>query len=351
MARITLTNLTKRWGEAVAVDDQSLTVEDGTFMVLLGPSGCGKTTTMRMIAGLEAPTSGRILFDADDVTAVPTRSRDIAMVFQNYGLYPHMTVAENIGYPLKLRGIGKAERSRLVADAAAKVELGPYLDRMPAALSGGQRQRVALARAIVRRPRVFLMDEPLSNLDAKLRVTMRAEIKHLQHALAVTTVYVTHDQIEAMTLADRVAVMDRGRIRQLGPPGEIYDTPADTFVAGFIGSPAMNLVEGEVSAGQFRAPGISVAVPSADGPVTLGVRPEDLTLAEPATAPIHGRVFAVEPTGEAVLLTLTVGTARIAARVPRDWRGREGEPVGLAPDPARIHLFDRTTGLRRGRSA
>jgi multiple sugar transport system ATP-binding protein len=350
MARITLTNLTKRWGEAIAVDDQSLTVEDGTFMVLLGPSGCGKTTTMRMIAGLETPTSGRILFDADDVTEVPTRSRDIAMVFQNYGLYPHMSVAENIGYPLKLRGIARGERSRLVADAAAKVELGPYLDRMPAALSGGQRQRVALARAIVRRPRVFLMDEPLSNLDAKLRVTMRAEIKHLQHALAVTTVYVTHDQIEAMTLADRVAVMDRGRIRQLGPPGEIYDTPADSFVAGFIGSPAMNLIDGDVAAGQFRAPGIAVAVPSTDGPVTLGVRPEDLTLAEPATAPIQGSVFAVEPTGDAVLLTLTVGPTRIAARVPREWRAREGERVGLAPDAARIHLFDRMTGLRQGRS-
>jgi len=349
MARITLRNLTKRWGGAVAVDDQSLAVADGAFVVLLGPSGCGKTTTMRMIAGLETPSSGRILFDDDNVTEVPTRARDVAMVFQNYGLYPHMTVADNIGYPLKLRGVGRAERRRLVEDAAARVELGPYLGRAPAALSGGQRQRVALARAIVRRPRVFLMDEPLSNLDAKLRVSMRAEIKHLQHALGVTTVYVTHDQIEAMTLADTVAVMDRGRIRQLGPPSAIYDTPADTFVAGFIGSPAMNLLDGEIEAGMFRSDRVAIRTAAAPGAVTLGIRPEDLSLAPAAGAPIRGTIFAVAPTGESVLVTVTVGRSRVAARAARDWRGREGEAIGLRPDPLRVHLFDRDSGLRRGR--
>ncbi|QYU71040.1 ABC transporter ATP-binding protein [Leptolyngbya sp. 15MV] len=255
MADVHLRNVTKAWGGFTAVKNQSLHIRDGEFMVLLGPSGCGKTTTMRMIAGLEEPTAGDILIGGERVNDLPPRERDIAMVFQSYGLYPHMTVADNIGYPLKLRGIRGAEREARIRAAAAKVELEPLLHRRPRELSGGQRQRVALARAIVRRPTVFLMDEPLSNLDAKLRVSTRAEIKHLQHELGVTTVYVTHDQIEAMTLAHRVAVMQAGEIRQLDTPEAIYDSPADLFVAGFIGSPAMNLVRGAHADGVFTAPG------------------------------------------------------------------------------------------------
>ena len=256
MAAVSLRNLTKRWGGFVAVDDQSLEIRDREFLVLLGPSGCGKTTTMRMIAGLEEPTSGEIRIGGRVVNDELPKDRDVAMVFQNYGLYPHMTVRDNIAYPLKVRGGRRADEIRgRVQAAAAKVQLEELLDRKPRALSGGQRQRVALARAIVRTPQVFLMDEPLSNLDAKLRVTMRAELKHLSHELRITTVYVTHDQIEAMTLADRVAVMNHGRIQQLGTPEEIYDDPKNLFVAGFIGSPAMNLIEGATENGRFMVAG------------------------------------------------------------------------------------------------
>ena len=223
MANVSLRRVSKRYGPVIVIREQSLDIADGEFMVLLGPSGCGKTTTMRMIAGLDEPSSGDIVIGGDRVNDLPPRERDVAMVFQSYGLYPHMTVADNIGYPLKLRGVPTAERTARIAAAARQVELGDYLARKPGALSGGQRQRVALARAIVRTPRVFLMDEPLSNLDAKLRVSMRAQIKHLQYELGVTTVYVTHDQIEAMTLAHRVAVMDKGVIRQLDTPEAIYD--------------------------------------------------------------------------------------------------------------------------------
>ena len=251
MAGVTLKNLTKRWGTFVGVDDQSLEIRDKEFLVLLGPSGCGKTTTMRMIAGLEEPTAGEIWIGDRLVNDDLPKDRDVAMVFQNYGLYPHMSVFDNIAYPLKVRGTPKAEIEPRVQRAAEQVELVDFLKRKPKALSGGQRQRVALARAIVRTPQVFLMDEPLSNLDAKLRVSMRAELKHLSHQLQVTTVYVTHDQIEAMTLADRVAVMNHGRIQQLGTPDEIYNDPANLFVAGFIGSPAMNLVPGRIENGSF----------------------------------------------------------------------------------------------------
>ena len=255
MATISLRNLTKRWGSVVAVDNQSLEIADTEFLVLLGPSGCGKTTTMRMIAGLEEPTEGEVWIGDRMVNDALPKDRDVAMVFQNYGLYPHMTVFGNIAYPLKVRRTPGAEIRERVGAAAEKVQLGDLLERKPRELSGGQRQRVALARAIVRRPQVFLMDEPLSNLDAKLRVTMRAELKHLSHELQITTVYVTHDQIEAMTLADRVAIMNEGRIQQLGPPDEIYNQPRNLFVAGFIGSPAMNLLEGEIAEDRLRAAG------------------------------------------------------------------------------------------------
>ena len=255
LASVTLEHVHKRWAAVVGVEDFHLTVADREFLVLLGPSGCGKTTTMRMIAGLEDPTSGTISIGNRVVNKLDPKDRDVAMVFQGYGLYPNMTVYDNIRFPLKVRKVAKPEHDARVRRAAEMVELGPFLQRRPRELSGGQRQRVALARAIVRQPKVFLMDEPLSNLDAKLRVSTRAQIKHLQHDLAVTTVYVTHDQVEAMTLADRVVVMNRGVIQQVGSPTDIYERPANTFVAGFIGSPAMNLLDGDLEDGVFQTEG------------------------------------------------------------------------------------------------
>ncbi|MEL7117514.1 MAG: ATP-binding cassette domain-containing protein, partial [Pseudomonadota bacterium] len=246
MAEIQLKNVSKRWGSFIGVDNFDLTIADKEFLVLLGPSGCGKTTTMRMIAGLEEITDGEIAIDGKVVNDLDPKDRDVSMVFQSYALYPNMNVYENIRFPLKVRGIDPATHDERVRRASAMVELDEFLDRKPAALSGGQRQRVALARAIVREPNVFLMDEPLSNLDAKLRVSTRAQIKNLSHELQVTTIYVTHDQIEAMTLADRVVVMNKGVVQQVGTPTEIYDNPANTFVASFIGNPAMNLIEGEM---------------------------------------------------------------------------------------------------------
>ncbi|WP_256370448.1 ABC transporter ATP-binding protein [Roseomonas sp. AR75] len=344
-----LRNVTKRWGGFVAVRDQSLTVKDGEFMVLLGPSGCGKTTTMRMVAGLEEPTSGDILIGPNRVNDLPPRERDVAMVFQSYGLYPHMSVADNIGYPLKLRGIRGAERARQVNAAADKVELGDLLHRKPRELSGGQRQRVALARAIVRRPQVFLMDEPLSNLDAKLRVSTRAEIKHLQYELGVTTIYVTHDQIEAMTLAHRVAVMSQGEIRQLDTPEAIYDRPADLFVAGFIGSPPMNLVRGEHAGGVFSAAGgvrALTRVAGHHGAAVLGIRPEDVTVTPAGAGDLDASVYAVELTGDSVLVTAQAGDARLIAKADRAWRAEPGTPIGLKLDTTRLHLFDADTTRR-----
>ncbi len=349
MAEVLLRNVTKRWGGFVAVREQSLEVRDGEFMVLLGPSGCGKTTTMRMVAGLEEPSSGDILIGGARVNDLPPRERDVAMVFQSYGLYPHMTVAENIGYPLKLRGIGGAERERQVQAAASKVELTGLLHRKPRELSGGQRQRVALARAIIRRPTVFLMDEPLSNLDAKLRVSTRAEIKHLQYELGVTTIYVTHDQIEAMTLAHRVAVMSQGEIRQLDTPEAIYDRPADLFVAGFIGSPPMNLIPGGHANGVFTAPGglrAETRVPRHEGAAVLGIRPEDVSVAPAGAGDLDAAVYAVELTGDAVLVTVTIGEARLIAKADRAWRAETGSTIGLRLDGRRLHLFDAATTRR-----
>src|SRR6266481_5534945 len=252
---VDLERISKAFGSLTVLHELSLSVEPGEFMVLLGPSGCGKTTALRMIAGLESVTSGSIRIAGRDVTDVAPKNRDIAMVFQSYALYPHMTVAENIGYPLKIRKLPRAEIDKQVAEVAAQVQLDPLLARFPRQLSGGQRQRVALARAIVRRPAVFLMDEPLSNLDAKLRGHMRAELKHMQNGLGITTIYVTHDQIEAMTLAHRVALLERGVLQQLDTPANIYNRPANLFVAGFIGSPPMNFLEGELAEGRFSSPG------------------------------------------------------------------------------------------------
>lgn len=255
MAVVRIVDVEKQWGDVVGVARQSLEIKDGEFMVLLGPSGCGKTTTMRMVAGLETPSSGEIWIGEKNVTHALPKDRDIAMVFQNYGLYPHMTVRDNIGYPLKVRGVPRAKRQTQINDVADKVELGQLLERYPRELSGGQRQRVALARSIVRRPQIFLMDEPLSNLDAKLRSTMRAEIWRLQKELNITTIYVTHDQIEAMTLAHRVAVMNKGVIQQLGTPEEVYNRPANLFVAGFMGSPPMNLLPARLASNVLEVAG------------------------------------------------------------------------------------------------
>ncbi len=348
MAQVVLKDVEKRWANFVAVSRQSFTVADGEFLVLLGPSGCGKTTTMRMVAGLEEPSSGQIWIGDRCVNDVMPKDRDIAMVFQNYGLYPHLTVGENIAYPLRVRGVPRGERELRVAQAACKVELDGLLHRRPRELSGGQRQRVALARAIVRTPAVFLMDEPLSNLDAKLRVTMRAEIKHLQAELGITTIYVTHDQIEAMTLAHRVAVMKNGVVQQIAPPAEVYDHPANLFVAGFIGSPPMNLITGALADGTFVAPGVSLpgAGRGSRDAVVLGVRPECLSLTATGDGHMAGTVFTTELTGEAVLVTAQIGPARVIARTERGFSAAGNASVGLLADPRQLHLFDAESGLR-----
>jgi multiple sugar transport system ATP-binding protein len=347
MASVSLDGISKHWGSSRVVDKVSLEVRDGEFMVLLGPSGCGKTTIMRMIAGLEDPTEGDIRINARIVNEVPPSDRDLAMVFQNYGLYPHMTVAQNIGYPLKVARVPKTERIARVRDAAARVELDAYLHRRPQALSGGQRQRVALARAIVRTPGLFLMDEPLSNLDAKLRVSMRAQIKHLQHEIGTTTIYVTHDQVEAMTLADRVAVMSHGKLQQIGAPLDIYNRPRNTFVAGFLGSPAMNLVACEVQSGRICHAAFNLPMPGlAEGKVTLGQRPEDMRLVPPESGDFQAEVYSAELLGDAVLITIRLGAELIAMKADKDCPARIGDVVGIAFSPAALHLFDGVTGER-----
>jgi len=316
--------------------------------VLLGPSGCGKTTALRMVAGLETVTAGQILIGDRDVTTVLPKYRDVAMVLQSYALYPHMTVAENIGYPLKLRAVPKADRDDRIREAAAKVHLDEYLDRYPRALSGGQRQRVALARAIVRRPSLFLLDEPLSNLDAKLRGYMRAELKRLQLELGVTTIYVTHDQIEAMTLAHRVAVMNKGVVQQIAPPREIYDDPANLFVAGFIGSPPMNTLNGAVADGNFVVAEGRVpigSVPPRDD-LILGFRPEDASIVEPGTGELLGSVFACELTGNETIVTCTVGNNQLIVQMGKDFDIAVDAPVGIRIDPRKVCLFDPTSGNR-----
>lgn len=349
MAEVLLKNITKRWDDFIAVDNQSLDIRDKEFLVLLGPSGCGKTTTMRMIAGLEEPTDGEIWIDDRMVNDDLPKDRDIAMVFQNYGLYPHMSVFDNIAYPLKVRGTPKDEIATRVERAAAQVELVAFLDRKPRALSGGQRQRVALARAIVRTPKVFLMDEPLSNLDAKLRVSMRAELKHLSRELKITTIYVTHDQVEAMSLADRVAVMRDGVIQQLGTPDEIYNDPANMFVAGFIGSPAMNLVSGSIRGGIFTSDDNTalVGVDSKDRDVVvLGARADDIDINEAGHGDLNVPIYSFENTGENTLLTVQLGAQRIIARGERHLRKDQGDRIGIRLNPGHIYLFDAETGIR-----
>jgi multiple sugar transport system ATP-binding protein len=346
---VALDRISKSFGSLTVLHELSLDVRAGEFMVLLGPSGCGKTTALRMIAGLETVTSGRIEIDGRDVTDVPPKNRDIAMVFQSYALYPHMTVAENIGYPLVIRKASKSEINRQVRDVATQVQLDPYLDRFPRQLSGGQRQRVALARAIIRRPAVFLMDEPLSNLDAKLRGHMRAELKHMQHDLGITTIYVTHDQVEAMTLAHRVVVMNKGRPQQIDTPRNIYEDPATLFVAGFIGSPPMNFVQGSLGAGLFTCSGGSLptTLRSSYNAVSLGFRPEDchITVATEAHV-LCGTTYSIELIGDHVLVTCRVDGQSIVVKADKTFTQEIGAKVGIAVPTDRTYVFATESGER-----
>ena len=350
MARIQLRGIQKQWGDVWGVRDVNIDIADEELVVLLGPSGCGKTTTMRMIAGLEDPTEGEIIMDGEVMNEVDARDRDVAMVFQGYALYPNMSIYENIRFPLRMRNVPKAEQDRRVRRAADMVEMGDYLERKPSALSGGQRQRAALARAVVREPQVFLMDEPLSNLDAKLRQAMRVQIKHLQRQLKITTVYVTHDQIEAMTLADRIVIMQGGAIQQIGTPDEIYSDPENTFVAGFIGAPPMNLINGHIHGGIFTAENIEISGINIkiEGAIKLGVRPEDCAIidTEAKTSHMMGDVYSVEPTGDTTYLTLRVGQNKLEIKADRNYRANLGLVEKVALDTERLYFFDAETGQR-----
>jgi multiple sugar transport system ATP-binding protein len=377
VAEILLDNVSKVFsGDVVAVDDVSLEIAGGEFLVLVGPSGCGKSTLLRMIAGLEEVSEGRIMIDARDVTDLPPRARDVAMVFQTYALYPHMSVRDNLGYGLKVRKTPKHEIEERVERVAEMLGLERLLSRRPAALSGGQRQRVAMGRAIVREPKAFLMDEPLSNLDAKLRVSMRAQLAALHGRLGTTTIYVTHDQIEAMTLGQRVAVMRDGRIQQIDTPQVLYGQPANLFVAAFIGSPAMNLVEAEAHDGTVEFGGFRIPLPPDAAPprgrVIAGLRPEafeDAAFADPALPRVDVRIEVVEELGADTHVLFAVDAPRVdvsevreaagdedallavdgalfTARVDPATSARAGAPLRLALDPSRLHYFDPESGLR-----
>jgi multiple sugar transport system ATP-binding protein len=341
-------NIHKSFGAVDVVKGLDLEVEDGEFLVLLGASGSGKTTALRMIAGLESVTSGRVLIGDRDVTDVLPKYRDVAMVFQSYALYPHMTVFANIAYPLAVRKLPRTEIEAGVKDVARQVQLDTLLDRYPRQLSGGQRQRVALARAMIRRPAAFLMDEPLSNLDAKLRGYMRTELKHMQHRLGITTIYVTHDQIEAMTLAHRVALLEKGVLQQLDTPGNIYNTPANLFVAGFIGSPPMNFLEGALNDGKFSGPAGSFGTPShaSRAAVVAGVRPEDCRVTEPGAGKIAGEVYASELMGDHTLVTCRIRDETVTVKADKNFTLRDGEAIGVDFREGAIHLFDKAGGDR-----
>ena len=353
MGAVTISDVRKSFGSVEVLHGVSVEIAEGEFAVLVGPSGCGKSTLLRMIAGLEDITSGDISIGNRIVNALAPKDRDIAMVFQSYALYPHMTVADNMGFSLKLAGIPKPERRKRVEEAAAILGLTDYLDRQPRQLSGGQRQRVAMGRAIVRNPAVFLFDEPLSNLDAKLRVQMRSEIKQNHQRLKTTTVYVTHDQIEAMTMADRIVVMNEGRIEQIGSPLDLYDTPANLFVAGFIGSPAMNLLKGALEADAFVAEDgtrIPLDVANRAGSpgqkVVLGIRSEHFALAQEGEG-IGAEIITVEPTGSETQVVMRVAGQELIGgfreRIPQ----QPGETLYIRPQAENFHVFDAETGMRR----
>ncbi len=362
MASVRLEGVVKRFGRATAVNRVTLEVGDGEFFVLLGPSGCGKTTTLRLIAGLEYPDEGRILMDGEDVTYKEPKERNVAMVFQNYALYPNMTVYDNIAFPLNVRrkeiGLTREEIREKVLEVARMLQIEELLDRKPGQLSGGQQQRVALARALVRRPRVWLMDEPLSNLDALLRVAMRAELKRLQKELGITTVYVTHDQAEAMGLADRIAVMNRGKVVQVGTPREVFHEPSHIFVATFLGSPPMNILECTIEprggGGVVKCPGIERPLQWSPGGVEriyLGVRPEFIRVERsPGPGRWEATVEVIEPLGTEAVVTLTIGGAIVKAKV-LDEGYRPGETVYLELDWSRVQAFDPETGRAIGELA
>ena len=353
MSRIQLEGATKRFGGVTAVDEVTLDIADGEFLVLLGPSGCGKSTLLRGIAGLTPLTSGRILMDGTDITHVLPRSRDLAMVFQSYALYPHLSVARNISFPLRTRRRPRAEIRKKVEEVAKILDLTTLLDRRPRELSGGQRQRVALGRALVRDPGAFLMDEPLSNLDAKLRTATRAELTELHRRLGSTFVYVTHDQVEAMTMASRIALLNQGRLEQVGTPAEVYDAPASTFVAGFLGAPAMNLLDAKIvsradtlyAVGQhIEVPlGITGDIPATD--VVLGIRPEHLR-ADGDRRDLSAVVQLIENLGSEEVAHCTVGDTKVCVRGPRPLGLASGDVVGLSTTPDRVHLFHHATGRR-----
>ena len=346
MAEVVLKDIVKSFGSFTAVHGLNLEIASGEFVSLLGPSGCGKTTTLRMLAGLDFPTSGTISIGDRVVNDVAPGQRDIAMVFQSYALYPHMTVADNIAYPLKKRGVPKAVRPAMVQKTAELLQLTDLLKRKPRQLSGGQQQRVALGRALVRDPKVFLLDEPLSNLDAKLRGYMRVELVELHRRLGRTMVYVTHDQLEAMTMSDRIAVMEGGNLQQFAPPNEVYREPANRFVAGFIGTPAMNLMDGEIAGSgtgwRFEAPGLSIPLPplsdaAAAGPAALGIRPEHVTF---GGGPIEGVIQVVEQTGhENIVVAKIPNDVRITGRAPANHLWHPGEPVRIGIETDEAHVF------------
>ena len=359
MASIGLERVRKVFdGGQVAVDDVDLAIADGERVVLVGPSGSGKSTLLRLIAGLEEATSGRVRIGDRDVTGVPPEQRDLAMVFQSYALYPHMTVRENLAFGLRMRRVARGEIARRVQAVAETLGIGAFLDRRPAALSGGQRQRVALGRAIVREPQAFLFDEPLSNLDPRLRGEARAELIALHQRLGATTVYVTHDQEEAMTIGQRIAVLRDGAIAQAAPPMELYERPADTFVAGFIGSPPMNLIEGRLDAAggamTFGRDGLHLVTLPASAPgvvppageVTLGIRPQDVRLDDASgVTGVRARIEVVEPLGHSSIVHLSAGGLRLVAVAAADARPRAGDTVTATLRPDRVHLFEAGSGL------
>ncbi len=352
MASVAIRDVRKAFGATSVIHGVDISIRDGEFVVLVGPSGCGKSTLLRMIAGLENITAGEIRIGDRVVNNLPPKERDVAMVFQNYALYPHMTVAANMAFSMKLRGAPQSEIDERVNRAAAILGLSQLLGRFPRQLSGGQRQRVAMGRAIVRDPQVFLFDEPLSNLDAKLRVQMRTEIKELHQRLKTTTIYVTHDQIEAMTMADKIVVMHDGRVEQIGAPLELYDRPDNLFVAGFIGSPAMNMIKGHIrinGTANFEGPaGVTFSLASAgsgnDGrPAVYGVRPEHFSLANDGA---EAEVQVIEPTGSELQVVAKLGGEEIIAVFRERHQFKPGERIRLKPDPRLVHLFDETTGKR-----